>query len=562
VLNWLTEKFAHTADDSLASAAGIRAFLDELPLAKPALALDEIGARFAGAAELELDPADCRRALKCLDDAAQAPLEEVWNSIFGDSLGKSIADGPWHAAVNYLRNVFCGYAYCLEQLPAPGKLDPADGQDALVIANRAMVALVAHKTLMRIRYRDPHPAFWNDAHALLARAQQYGLAQAPAKLYPAATQQTTVEREYLAGLLLDMAPTGNLLPTQTYCLHLILRYFSEHFRLSDAYAAKLPFFIDPAKGKPPQRWLIGLKPRPGVRFFGVGDAYAQLDMMRKAAHSGAKPPEWARHSRIDCDRYRALLDMLVEHWSDNPPQRRTRRDRQVAAIIVTHGLSRVHRMLAYSKFANEGKQVNYAENSCNDPTVFKAQRFGSVDERKAGAATVQAASPLEVLHKFELAGDREMNERWSVLDTSDGGLGAIAEQHRGWLRAGVLVGFRYHDSADWRVATVRRVGRTPQGKLGVGLKCLSATARCARLRLDNANENDVWIAAGTGVDPHAEAILVGGEQPMLIVAAGTYMPDRECVMTAENRAQKIRFGQLIERGVDFECIAYAPVAQS
>ena len=390
MLGWITEKFARTNEDSLASEAGLRAFLDAVPMEKPALALNDIGERFAGAAELELDPAACRRLLKRLDEAAQAPLEQVWNGIFGDSLGKSIADGPWQALVNYQRNVFCGYAYCLEQLPAPGKLDAAERQDALVLANRAMAALVSHKALMRVRYRDPHPAFWTDSHALLTRALRYDVAHAPVKLYPAAVQQTTVEREYVTGLLLDVAPTGNLLPTQTHCLHLILRHFSEHYRLADGYAAQLPFYIDPAKGKPPQRWLVGLKPRPGVRFFGFGEAHAHLDMLRKAAHTGAKPPEWVRQSRIDADRYRALLDVLMEHWSANPPQRRKRRDRQVAAILVTHGLRQVHRMLAYSKFAKEGKQINYAEHTCHDPAIFKAQLFGSVAEGhtdgNAGAA--------------------------------------------------------------------------------------------------------------------------------------------------------------------------------
>ena len=561
VLEWITEKFA-PADDSLASEGGIRAFLDAIPMAKPARALDDIGERFAGAAELEFDPAACRRALKRLDDAAQEPLAQVWDGIFSDSLGKSIADGPWNALVNYQRNVFCGYAYCLEQLPAPDKLDAAQRQDALVLANRAMTALVAHKALMRVRYRDPHPAFWTDSHALLTRALRYGIAQDPAKLYPAAVHQTTVEREYICGLLLDVAPTGNLLPTQTHCLHLILRHLNEHYRLADGYTAQMPFYIDPAKGKPPQRWLVGLKPRPGVRFFGFGDAYAHLGMLRKAAHTGARLPEWVGQSRIDAERYRALLDMLMEHWSANPPQRRKRRDRQVAAILVTHGLRQVHRMLAYSKFAKEGKQINYAENTCHDPAVFKAQLFGSVAQSKPAATTAQPATPVEVLQQFELAGDREMTERWSVMDTSEGGLGAVAEQHRGWLRAGLLVGFRYHDSSEWQVATVRRIGRTPQGKLGVGLKCQADVTGCARLRLDNANENDIWIAAGTGVDPYADAIVIGGEQPMLIVASGTYAPDRVCVMTAENSKQKIRFGRLVERGVDFEYIAFTPVAQA
>jgi hypothetical protein len=413
---------------------------------------------------------------------------------------------------------------------------------------------------MRIRYRDPHPAFWADAHGLFTRALHYDVAQAPAKLYPDTTHQTTVERQYVAALLLEAAPTGSLLPTQTYCLTLILRDFNEHFRFAENYDVKTPFFIDPAKGKPPQRWLVGLKPRPGVRFFGCGDAYAQLDVLRKAADASEKRPEWVAQSRIDSERYQALLDMLIEQWSDNPPQRKSRRDRQVAAILVTCGLSQVHRMLACSKFAREGKQVSYAENGASDPAAFKAKQFGSVAAEKTAAIPERPLTPMEVLQQFELAGDRESAERWSVIDTSEGGLGAVAERHGGWLRAGMLVGFRYHDSIDWRVASVRRLGRTQQGKLGVGLKCQTEMVSCARLNLQKTNAKDVWIAAGASADPFADAILVGGEAPLLIAAPGTYAPDRECEMTAGKCTQLIRFGKLIERGLDFECISFAPAA--
>lgn len=557
MLAWITEKLSR-ADDSLASESGMRAFIETLPLSTPVVALKDIGDRFSGAAELGLEPAACRRVLLRLDEVAQAPVEQIWIGLFGDGQGKSMSDVPWQAVVNYQRNVFSGYAYCLEQMPAPAELDAAGRQDVLVLVNRAMAALASHKVLMRIRYRDPHPAFWTDAHALFTRAQEYGVAQAPAKLYPDMTHQTTVERQYVAALLLEVAPTGSLLPTQTYCLQLILRHFNEHYRFADSYTAKAPFFIDPAKGKPPHRWLVGLKPRPGVRFFGFGDAYAQLDMLRQAAHTSAKRPEWAEHSRIDTERYLALLDTLSEQWSENPPQRKGRRDRQVAAVLVTYGLSRVHRMLAFSKFAKDGKQVNYVEHSRFDPAVFKEQSFGSVAEVKQPETPVQAIAPMEVLNKFELAGDREMIERWSVVDASEGGLGVVAELHRGWLRAGMLIGYRYHDSVEWRVASVRRVSRTQQGKLGVGLKCVTAAVRCARLRLEKANENDVWIATGASADPFADAIVVDGEQPMLIVATGTYAPDRECVMTVDKRTHTIRLSELIERGVDFECVSFSP----
>ena len=554
MLAWITEKLTRT-DNPATTEADVRAFLEALPLAKPAIALDDIGERIAGVTEPALDPAACRRALKQLDDAAQALQGELWMSVFSDGLGTSIFDASWRSLAGYQRTIFCAYMRCLADLPAPAHLDDTERQDVSLLANRAMAALASHKALMRIRYRDPHPEFWTDANAVFARALHYGVAQFPVRLYPHVVHLSTVEREYVTALLLEAAPTGNLLPTQTHCLHLLLRHFDVHYCFDDSYSARLPFFIEPAKGKPPQRWLVGLKPRPGVRFFGFGDAYPHLDALREAALSSGAPPKWVQQSRIDADRFVALIDTLTGHWSENPPQRRSRRDRQVAAILATHGFSRVYHMVAYSKFAKEGRQLNYAETTIHDLVMFKALKSAP-----AGALNQPAdrpSTPMEVLNRFEQGGEAETIERWSVIDTSDGGLGATAERHSGWLRAGMLVGYRYHDSIDWRIATVRRLRRTTQGKLGVGLRCLAETVGCARLRLANAQETAVWTSAGADNDAYADAILVGGAEPMLLGARGTYAPGRVCDMAIEKCTQTIRFVQLIECGVDFECISFS-----
>ena len=381
------------------------------------------------------------------------------------------------------------------------------------------------------------------------------------KLYADDLQQSTVEREYLTCLMLGIAPTSNLLPTQTYCLYLILRNFNECYRCAGNHDTKLPFVMDTATGLSPQRALGLIKARPGVRFFGFGDARVRLESLRHAAHASNQLPEWVQASRIDIDRYRALLDTLLEHWSDEPPQRRSRRERQVATIIVTHGFGRVYRMLACSKYAKEGKQLNYVEHMRHDATVFRGE-FGSVGDEEPGTTTEHSSTPLEILRKFELAGDRAMTEQWTLVDASEGGLGAVAEKHGGWLRAGMLIGFRYHDSIEWRIATVRRLARTPQGKLGVGLKFQQETASCGRLRVNNTNPDDIWIAPGKGVDPFVNAILVGGAQPLLIVESGVYAPNRECLMRLGDAKQDIRLEQLIERGVHFECISFSAIEVS
>ena len=100
VLAWIAKKFTR-ADYSPFSEAGIRELLDSIAASEHVRALNDISERFASAAELELDPVVCHRILNRLDQAAQAVLHQVYNGIFGDSVGDSISDANWHAIIKY-----------------------------------------------------------------------------------------------------------------------------------------------------------------------------------------------------------------------------------------------------------------------------------------------------------------------------------------------------------------------------------------------------------------------------------------------------------------------------
>lgn len=84
----------------------------------------------------------------------------------------------------------------------------------------------------------------------------------------------------------------------------------------------------------------------------------------------------------------------------------------------------------------------------------------------------------------------------------------------------------------------------------------------ARLRVNNTNPDDVWIAPGTGVDPFVNAILVGGAQPVLYLPSGIFSPNRECLMRPGVVKQDIRFAPLIERSMNFECISFSLIGAS
>lgn len=427
-----------------------------------------------------------------------------------------------------------------------------------------MAALGRHKTLMRMRYRDVDLAHWEQTLELASWAAGIGAAHTLVELYPRGGYQSSVERELLIGLLFEVAPIPNLLPAQMAALDSLLRRFASNYQSSDSYRESTPFVLDASSMPVARRWLKGLKPRPGQRFFGVGGAYAQLAALAKQARGSSELPEWLAPVRLELEAYRHLLDLLLSHWSTQPPQRRQRRDQVQGDILATHGVAQVRRMLAASEYAKGGGQLSYEDNTPYDYKLFGKTRFGSVDQSAGKAVTPSMLTPLETLQKFELEGDRQMTERWNVTDQSASGLGAVAPSHGGWARIGMLLGFRRTDSLDWQLAVVRRLSRSPQGRLSVGLQTIAGRTWCARIRIGAGDSGNAWVAVAGTSDIYYDAILLlNGEEPaMLLVQQGTFSGETHCLLSFDKRWHPAKLERVIDSGYDYESIRISLLAKS
>lgn len=560
MFKWLAKQFTQADEDpdSLGSEKGLQGFLDGLPVTVPASTIEMLGEQFENARGLELSPPRLRRALKRLDERAQEPLTAIWFKLFDDGTGRRISEVPWLALARYYRNVHTGYRVCLEGLLSRAEVDDEERADALLIACRTMAALGRYKTLLRLRYRELDPGYWGSLNGLAAWSAQFGGGNTLMELYPDSGYQSTIEREYLTALAFEVAPIANLLPTQMAGLDLILRRYGAHYHFSDGYREATPFVLDPTKNQAPQRWLKGLAPRPEQRFFGVGSAYAQLAGLRKSAHASAEVPEWLAPTRLDVAGYRSLLDLLVAHWSVQPPQRRHRRDRCDGEILVTHGVAQVRRMIAASEYAKSGGQINYQGSTPYDHKLFGKLRFGSVEAGGPELADELPQTPMEILQKFELEGDRQMTERWTIADLSESGLGATAQTHAGWVRVGMLLGLRRIDSLDWQMAVVRRVSRTPEGRLSIGLQTIQGETRCGRLRFGEGDAGNPWVAVAGTADAYHDAILLrDGASNGLLLAQGIFTGPGEVHLSFEKRWHKVQLERSAERGYDYERIEFS-----
>ena len=553
MFKWLLKQFsaAEGNPDGLGSEKGLEAFIARLPVTVPASTVEALSEQFEDAPALELASDELRHALKRLDERAQEPLAAIESDLFEDRLGRAISETVWLTLARFHRNVHTGYRVCLEGLPARDEQSHIEHSDAVLIACRAMAALGRYKTLLRMRYRDVDATFWEHTLELASWITRTRGNTTLIELYPGTDYQTTFEREYLIALLFEAAPIANLVPAQMFALDLILRRYAANYQFSDRYHDSTPFVFDLEGATVAKRWLKGLSPRPGLRFFGVADAYGQLVELCEQAKKSRQRPHWLDSARLDVDSYRALLDLLVSHWSVQPPQRRHRRNRVAGEVLVVHGVGLVHRMLAASEEAKASGTPSHEDNTPYHSDLFLERRVGSVSEQ-VEESDVQGLSPMETLE-----GDRQLTENWTITDVSESGIGAaVARAHGGWARIGMLVGFRRTNNLEWHTAIVRRLIRSSPGRLSVGLQTIPATARSALLRVPGKDDDTYWSPVAGAGDVHHDAILLrDGKSMSLLLEPGVFLGEMECMLSFAKRWHPVKLERNLESGYDYEQVA-------
>ena len=557
IFKWLGDLFGAAVKDfeNLGSERGLETFVARLPLAAPANTIEAVSEQFENARSLDLESGKLRRALKRLDERAQDALAVLSIRLFEDKLGRQLSDSVWLALARYSRNVHTGYRVCLEAISCRGKRSAAEENDAALIACRAMAALARHKTLLRMRYRDIDLKFWEDTMELSAWCANWGCSKTLLELYPTSEYHTTFEREYLIALLFEAAPVANLNPSQMIALEIILRRFAANYLFWDAYSDSTPFVFDLQGDTIAKRWLKGMEPRAGTRFFGVADAYSQIVGLNNHAKTSREIPEWLSGARLDVESYRELIELLASHWSGNPPQRQHRRDRSQGELRVVHGVGQVRRMVAASEYVRAGGRLDYEESTPYDFKVFGRLRFGTVTERSATKDHAQDFAASQTLRKFELEGGGQLTEGWTMTDVSDTGLGAVVNAHDGWARIGMLVGVRREGEIEWQLAIVRRLSRSLTGRLSVGMTTTRGTAYAAQIRIPTV-AHEHWVPLVESSDVKHDVILLRhGKSTSLFLPPGIFTGELECKISFAKRWRSVKLERSMGLGYDFEQVA-------
>jgi hypothetical protein len=121
----------------------------------------------------------------------------------------------------------------------------------------------------------------------------------------------------------------------------------------------------------------------------------------------------------------------------------------------------------------------------------------------------------------------------------------------------MLIAYRNPNSSQWALAAVRRLNRTANDRLRVGMHRLAGLPSGARVAVNDPRQ----AARSTPSAPtlHYDAIMLAGDEPSLLLPPGVFEPAWRYTLTVGHRWDFIRMRRCTECGLDFEQIAYTIV---
>lgn len=542
------------SDHPLGSDANIDALLADVPQLDPSRLLFEIDDRLDDVegciAEVGAEPT--LHALTRLDQFARAGTDELLKRFLTVGTREYLAESAWSALDTHSGRLFRGYKSALALVAAPTKGD--DKTRLAGCAARCLRAWALRKKLQRFRYRRPGQELWQEAHDLLQYLGRIDVLPQAAIAYRD-EEETTPLREYLVGLYLEFVPVGNLVPQQ---LELADRFLRSCDSMELGLQADLltTDCIDVTGGSGPRRYRDTDPVSPGMRYCSVLKLRAALMRFVALAKKPETSPAWLTNLPATREQVKSGILTLMTYWAPKPPQRVTDRIDQKAELRVVFGFGLARRMIAASHFARKGQMLKYE--GFDIDRYFDENRFGRVaGEQPAAPAPEErppeVSSPLDILNKLELRGDKAQMERWMQIDTSSTGIGTLAPAILPRHRIGALVCLRDTEGIDWRLGLIRRIGRDADNRPSIGVESLAGPSICAQAKPDG--DETVWNKVTEGGHRWLDAILVSAEGLEIILPQGAFVAGMEIDLRSDEGPWRVRMDSLRDHGADFERIA-------
>lgn len=416
--------FASKPDHPFSDAREAERALLGLPALDPAAALDNATVWLESLQVTEGFRADRRLDLVMRIDEAVLPQTRRLGReyLMAPRLSRAQEIKGWQLNRGYWAQLVAVYEDLLRRSQSQEK-----GADTLKPHLPLLYGRLLHAYGSRLKWDQFHYApldgeFWLAAGAIYLAAAQNKFLQKMFPLYPGGGGETTPEREYLRLALFQASSMDNLSPVEIEIAERVIAHLLPYFVLHEETGPDMVYWLDPAKPLPPTRLARLPEITLTLRLFGTANALKPLESMRRyIAGNGMLPANVNFGGQYPPRLVQPVLDHLAACWSPRPPLRSHARRRVKSRLSVVHGLAAI----------------------------------------------------LDRLYGDPLLTD-ELAETWVVEDVSQGGMGALVPvAGPDWLRVGALVGLQPEGGSNWLVAVVRRMARSGENMVWVGLETLT-----------------------------------------------------------------------------------------
>jgi hypothetical protein len=413
----------------------------------------------------------------------------------------------WNCATGFGKQLEAAYSLCARQYDSGFSGITSIGVSLPVIMARAMRALTFQLKWALFRYGPVEPRIWGAIAGLYRLAEQRGVADAVILVYPGEPARSSVQREFLRGVMLAASSPDGLPPLHQEIAARAIAHLAGSFRLSTQSVGCTHSF-DLALPKPPVRLFQDLEPTETLRYLGPGEALAGLEQLAAQISSGGIPADFHLAGSYEPELVAAVLERLVHTWSLAPSVRGAERRQIASNATVVPGLKELLSTLGPSG----GKNPE--------------------------------------------TGQQPPAESWIVDNMSDGGYGAIVSPKTGdWVRVGALVGLKGETSQEWAVGLIRRITIDEHRQRRVGIELLTKAAASLALSMADSmtsldfnlsTEPGILLATAPDAEDEVGVVVCTG------VLNGVFKERDKLELRAPDQVLRVRLSKIVEAGEGYD----------
>ena len=434
-----------------------------------------------------------------------------------------------------------GYQHCLQSLATlPTGLVAASGQ--LALACQRALWCTSQQIAEHFRcYQDVTADDWKLLHRLYAFAEEHKLADQQVE-HPVHRDQwkTTCMETYVQPLLLQAANPSEQTSRQLGLAARWLDRWGNNARIRRTVpmpekGPAHPLAVDLAGGSGPRRVDAAESTADSRRYLDVDELSKSIRSRLSLLKKGDAPANLNLGDDVPAQLAEHLLTALHRQWCEDKPERFPARKSASGTAELATGMRAMHFYVTGLPFRQPGEARE----------LTKAQReeiatFGRISTHADDAYAVQNGLVLE---------------QWHIRDESLAGLRLERKSGPGRFVHTQLVAVRPADARHFLLGMVRWLVVDENYGLKIGLRTLPGIPQGIAIRATGLNAM---------ADKYVPALMVSAVPALrspesLVLPVGWFRPKR-VIEVYTDKPRQMQLNTVIDRGADFERIAYTVVA--